>query len=346
MVHDAQVSATRRRNGDPELGANYPYGWAAAHTRHCSATRQRVAAGVSCRGALAILLHGALGKIQILHLGDSVLAPLGCLAKLLKIPVCVTVHGLDVTYANPLYRLWLRVFFTRLDAYICVSAAARVAAIASGAPAARTSVVGMGVTPVSVLAAKREPDLLLFVGRLVPRKGLEWFVRMVMPRLVQRRPGVRLAIIGAGSERATIRATAVVVSVEDRIEWLGTLTDVERSQWFARAAVCILPNVHVPGDLEGYGIVALEAAAAGCPLVASDLEGLRDAIIDGKGGRLVPTEDAAAWTAAITELLDDPIRAEAAGARARAWVRAERDWEAVCDRYEAIFNSRVNGKTA
>jgi glycosyltransferase involved in cell wall biosynthesis len=80
--------------------------------------------------------------------------------------------------------------------------------------------------------------------------------------------------------------------------------------------------------------------------VASDLEGLRDAIVDGKGGRLVPTEDAAAWTAAITELLDDPIRAEAAGARARAWARAERDWETVCDRYEAIFNSCVNGITA
>jgi glycosyltransferase involved in cell wall biosynthesis len=293
------------------------------------------------RSAVAILANGALGRIAILHLGDPVLAPLGRLAKQFKIPACVTVHGLDVTYTHPLYRLWLRTFFADLDAYICISSAARDAAIASGAPAARTSIVGIGVAPTSGVAAKREADLLLFVGRLVPRKGLEWFVRMVMPRLVQRRPGVRLAIIGAGPERATIRNAAAALSVEDRIEWLGALPDAERSRWFARAALCILPNVRVPGDIEGYGIVALEAAAAGCPLIASNLEGLRDAIVDGEGGRLVATEDTGEWIAAITELLDDPIRAEAAGARARAWVRAERDWESVCDRYEVIFDSRV-----
>ena len=84
------------------------------------------------------------------------------------------------------------------------------------------------------------------------------------------------------------------------------------------------------------GIVALEAAAAGCALVAADLEGLRDAVVDGEGGALVPAEDAAAWTTALLELLADPARAAQLGARARIWATAERSWDLICDRYEEI----------
>ncbi len=284
------------------------------------------------------IIGGALTrKLVLLHLGDSVLAPLGSLAKRLGIPVCVTVHGRDATYANPFYKLWLRMFFRDLDAYVCVSDATRTAAIDAGAPAPRISVIGNGVTSVAPSNSVREADLLLFVGRLVRRKGLEWFVRVVLPRIARCRDGVRLAIIGAGPERSAIQVAAAGAGVAERIEWLGAVPDTERIAWLRRASVCIAPNVRVADDIEGYGIVALEAAAAGCALIASDLEGLRDAIVDEEGGRLVPSEDADAWTAAVIDLLDNPVRAAALGARARAWAHAERDWETVCDGYEEIF---------
>jgi phosphatidylinositol alpha-1,6-mannosyltransferase len=291
------------------------------------------------RSALAILGNGVLRKIGVLHLGDPVLAPLGCLAKGLGIPVCVTVHGLDVTFAKPLYKLWLRAFFRNLDAYICISAAARTAAIARGAPASRTNTVGIGVVSTESIAVTRNPDLLLFIGRLVRRKGLEWFVHQVLPELANRRPAIRLVIIGAGPERMAIQRAATAAGVEHRIEWLGAVPDKDRSAWLRRAAICILPNVRVPNDIEGYGVVALEAAAAGCPVVAADLEGLRDAIVDGEAGRLIASADREAWTATIAELLGDPTRAAAVGARARAWVRTERTWDAVCDGYEAVFDA-------
>ncbi len=117
------------------------------------------------------------------------------------------------------------------------------------------------------------------------------------------------------------------------------MSDDARSLWLRRAAVCILPNVRIQNDIEGYGVVALEAAAAGCPVVAADLEGLRDAIIDGKAGRLITSADRVAWTDAIAELLEDPARAAELGARAQAWVRTERTWDTVCDRYEAVFDA-------
>lgn len=290
--------------------------------------------------ALLILANSIRGKILLLHLGDPALAPLGRLAKLCNVPVCVTVHGLDVTYPHWLYPFWLRIFLRDFDAYICISSAARAAAIAKGVPTSRTQVIGVGVTaPGAPANTAREEDLLLFVGRLVKRKGLEWFVRVVLPRIAQRREGVRLVIIGAGPERSAIQKAAATVGVADRITWLGAVPESDRMTWLARATVCIAPNVHVPGDIEGYGVVALEAAAAGCALVAADLEGLRDAIVDGQGGRLVASEDANVWTEAIVELLEDRAGAAALGEQAREWARSERNWESVCERYESIFDA-------
>jgi len=291
------------------------------------------------RCALSIVAGGTRRRIAILHLGDPVLAPLGRLAKLFGIPVCVTVHGLDITYPHPMYRIWLRMFFHGFDAYVCISRATREAAIASGVPESHTRIVGLGVALPPAATSEREADLLLFVGRLVRRKGLEWFVRDVLPKIAERRPAVRLAVVGAGPEGRAIRQAAVAAGVADRIEWLGAVTHTERASLLLRATVCIAPNVDVPGDVEGYGVVALEAAASGCALVAADLHGLRDAIVDGEGGLLIAAGDADVWARTVVELLDDSRRAAALGARARAWALSERSWNAVCDRYDDVFNA-------
>jgi phosphatidylinositol alpha-1,6-mannosyltransferase len=290
--------------------------------------------------AARLALAARRGEVALVHLGDPVLSPLGRLAQRFGIPACVTVHGLDASYPHPLYRRWLRGSFDRLDAYVCISRAAREAAIAAGAPPAKTVVIGVGLTAPSLSTGSvtRDADRLLFVGRLVRRKGLGWFVEAVLPELVRRRAGVRLAVVGAGPERAVIERAAAVAGVGDRIDWLGALPDNAKWAWLRRAAVCVMPNIRVPGDVEGFGIAALEAAAAGCPLVAADLDGLPDAIERDEGGLLVPAQDAAAWTNAIVRLLEDEPRARQLGARAERWVRLHRGWDAVCDRYEALFD--------
>lgn len=291
------------------------------------------------RTALTLLANGVRGCIAIVHLGDPVLAPIGKLAKSLNIPVCVTVHGLDVTYPQRFYQWWLRQFFTNFDAYICISNAARNAAIARGAPAERTVVIGIGVTIPAIISRGRQPGSLLFVGRLVRRKGLEWFVRFVLPRVAAYRADARLAVIGRGPERKVIQAAALAAGVADRIDWLGAVPESEKQAWLQRASVCIVPNVHVPDDVEGYGIVALEAAAAGCPLVVADVDGLREAIAEGRGGLLVRSQDADAWTTAIVRFLDNPVDAATRGDRARQWAASERNWDTVCDGYERTFDA-------
>lgn len=288
----------------------------------------------------------ARGRVAALHLGDPVLAPLAAVARAFGVPVIMTVHGLDVTYDRAPYRWWLRSFLPGMDAYVCISSAARAAAIERGVPAERADVIGIGIDVSSIpsVAVAREDDLLLFVGRIVRRKGLAWFVREVLPELAASRPRLRLAVLGEGPERQRVVEAATAARVLHRLLWLGPLTDVEKWEWYARASACIMPNIRVDGDMEGFGIVALEAMAAGCPLVVADLEGLRDAVEDRKGGRLVRSEDARAWSDTLRDLLDDREVREQQGAAARRWVVARHSWSTIIDRYDALFATLVAGQ--
>ena len=138
MVYHAQVSAANRRHGTPQLGVDDAIDKASANTCFLLAARQPVAAFLP--GAVRACHRGARCPTKNWNIasGRSGLALLGRLAKGLRIPVCVTVHGLDVTYSHPLYRLWLRTFFYDFDAYICISRATRSEAIARGVPEVRT----------------------------------------------------------------------------------------------------------------------------------------------------------------------------------------------------------------
>ena len=158
-------------------------------------------------------------RVSVLHVGDPVLSPLAVFARAFGVPTIVTIHGLDVVYPRAFYRAYLRCFLRGFTVYVCISEAARSAAVAAGVPADRTRVIGVGmdVTPAEGRADLREKDRLLFIGRLVPRKGLAWFVRDVLPRLVTSYPrsarrhhrrGSRARDHRVGRARKTCRATS------------------------------------------------------------------------------------------------------------------------------------------
>ncbi len=177
----------------------------------------------------------------------------------------------------------------------------------------------------------------MFVGRLVRRKGLAWFVRDVLPRLAAMRPLLKLAILGDGPERAAIVAAAQEAGVSECLIWLGVTSEQAKVDELSRATICVMPNVAVAGDIEGFGIVALEAAAAGCPLLASRLEGVRDAVSDGESGVLVTAHDADAWVRALDHWLSDPPARADMGRRAREHVALRRGWDTIIDSYERLL---------
>jgi glycosyltransferase involved in cell wall biosynthesis len=158
-----------------------------------------------------------------------------------------------------------------------------------------------------------DPDavVLLTIGRLVARKGVRWFVDSVLPALTG--PTVHYAIAGSGPEQDAIGAVVAAHGLTDRVHLLGPVSDAERETLLRGVDLFVQPNVVTPGDMEGFGLVLVEAAKRGTPVVASALEGMTDAVADGEAGVLCPPGDVDAWRATVQHLVDDPAaRAELA----------------------------------
>ena len=288
----------------------------------------------------------ALGRMSVLHLGDPVLAALAVVPRWFGVPVAVTVHGLDIEHPSRLYQLYLRLFFWhRLQAYICISRHVRDLMLARGADSTQVLVIPVGVG--EAVAPSREPALeaqlggaspvLLVIGRLVERKGLPWFLREVAPTFFARHRQARLLIAGEGPMRPAIEAAIAASGLQSQAWLLGAVDDARKAWLLSRCDLVLMPNVPVPGDAEGFGLVALEAGRAGrWPLVA-DLEGLRDAVTDDCNGQRLPPGDAAAWLAALESACADPAELRHRGALAAEYVRARFTWPAMAEKYDRLL---------
>lgn len=302
----------------------------------------------------------ATTRVAMIHIGDLVLAPLGWILRLVsRKPVAITAHGLDVLYPNGLYQRMIPACARRLDAVICISEHTRQACLARGVERARTTVIPVGVDPDTIRfqlpedekeswlchwgQADRTKRRLLTAGRLVPRKGVHFFVAQVLPRLRARRGDWVCLVIGDGPEREAIARAVHEQGLEDAVRLLGRVPDAELRAAYALADVFIMPNIPLEGDSEGFGIVTVEARMAGTPVVAADLEGIADSFADADDGVLVPAGDAQAFTDALDRMLDADLTSEARLAR-RERMTGRYSWEHLIDKYLAVFEAIQEGK--
>ena len=289
-------------------------------------------------GAMAPLLH-------------KTLAPLG-------IPMAVIAHGRDVTLRGPYQRL-IRRIFDALDAVFPVSRATAAACRVRGVPPEKIRVVPNGVKlrrfePLADLAMMRDalreavgdpdyalPDdalLLCSVGRQVERKGYAWFVDSVMPLLPE---DVHYWLAGDGPEAENIAAAAARRGLGRRVRLLGRISDDALHTLLRGADLFVMPNVPVPGDMEGFGVVLLEAGLCGTPAIAARLEGIRDVITEGANGHLVESGDAWGFSEAIMRYYHDRGRMDAAAARAAQHTAETFSWAAVADHYVEAMQALV-----
>jgi len=236
----------------------------------------------------------------------------------------VYLHGLDITVNHPLYRMiWLPVI-RRMDRVIANSNPTAKLALAAGVSANRLGIVHPGVElpgtipdPDSVAAFRAEHELgerplLLSVGRLSARKGLREFVSEALPRIAAAEPAVMLLIVGDPPSDAlhaetqtpeSIRQAALDAGVSGNIRFLGRIADDALSIAYLAADAHIFPVREIPGDPEGFGMVAIEAAAHGLPTVAFAAGGVVDAVSDGRSGKLIPAGDYVAFSHAVIDML-------------------------------------------
>ena len=154
--------------------------------------------------------------------------------------------------------------------------------------------------------------LLLSIGRLSARKGLLEFVRESLPRIVKASPKAVLLIVGGAPSDAlhsraqdpnAIQEAAARAGIATSIRFLGQIGDDELGAAYRAASVHVFPVIDIPGDPEGFGMVAVEAAAHGLPTAAFANGGVIDAVAEGVSGRLVKGGDYAALADAVLELL-------------------------------------------
>lgn len=270
------------------------------------------------------------GRAEYVLCGDALMNALCApLLTVFRVPRATMIMGLDVTYHNGFYRALVHPALRRTGHVIAISAATAGKASETGLPEDRIAVLRLGVElppagrpdrPAAAAAIRRrllladEAPVLLTLGRLVRRKGVRWFTESVLPQL---EPNVHYVVAGGGPEEPLIRAAAESAGVADRVHLLGRVTDEAREELMTGADIFLAPNVPVAADMEGFGLVTVEAAMRGTVVVAADLEGLKDAVVPGRTGILLPAGDATAWVSELTGLLDDRDKLAAAGDRFR-----------------------------
>ncbi len=280
-------------------------------------------------------------KPHIVLAGSGLTAPAAWLAaRASGARAHVYLHGLDAAVRHPVYRAVWHPAIRRMDGVIANSQPTAELARNLGMAADKIRIVHPGVTlPAASQSAAALQDfrqrhqlgdrrLLLSVGRLTTRKGLREFVRHALPAIVRAAPDTLLAIVGDApadslhasvQTRDSIQAVADAADIGQHLRFLGVITNPqELACAYENAALHIFPVRDLPGDPEGFGMVAIEAAAHGLPTVAFATGGVVDAVAERRSGHLVEPGDYASLAQAVVQMLADGPAAWHAGATAFA----------------------------
>lgn len=265
-------------------------------------------------------------KPDVILAGSGLTAPIAwLLSKLCGARSAAYLHGFDITVNHGLYRRLWRPTFKKLDQIIVNSTPTQTLAVAAGVSPRDIKIVYPGVSlpknpqPTESITAFKEQHgltgkkILLSVGRLTTRKGLLEFVGQALPSIVKAEPDAVLVVIGEAPKNSlgagiqtmeSIQVQAEHSGVVEHIRFLGVITDkVLLATAYEAADVHVFPVRHIPDDPEGFGMVAIEAAAHGLPTAAFATGGIVDAVSENLSGALLPSENYIAFSEQIIKIL-------------------------------------------
>jgi phosphatidyl-myo-inositol dimannoside synthase len=181
--------------------------------------------------------------------------------------------------------------------------------------------------------------VIVCVSRLVPRKGQDMLIR-ALPEVRRRIPDAAVLLVGSGPYKSTLEGLARELGVAPHVFFTGPVAWADLAAYYAAGDVFAMPCRTRRGglDVEGLGIVYLEASATGLPVVAGDSGGAPDAVRDGETGYVVGGRDVGALADRLVALLDDPALAKRMGAAGRHWVESEWRWDLQAARLAALLD--------
>ncbi|MGO9079489.1 MAG: glycosyltransferase family 4 protein [Streptosporangiaceae bacterium] len=230
-------------------------------------------------------------------------------------------------------------FRVRVGEELSAEAAARMQRLAPGVDTMAFHPGAGGAAIRQRLGIGRDQPVVVCVSRLVPRKGQDTLIR-VWPQVLVRTPREPvLLLVGDGPYRAELTRLAERSGAARAIRFTGPVPGEELPAYYDAADIFAMPcRTRRKGlDVEGLGIVYLEASATGLPVIGGDSGGAPDAIVPGETGYVVPGRDSAALADRLVELLTDPAWAAAMGEKGLAWVDREWRWDLVARRFLEIL---------
>lgn len=281
------------------------------------------------------------------------LAPL--IRKKVSIPLITINHGQDVTMPVRVYQSYVPQVFKALDGVISVSNATREESIKRGLAPEKGVALPNGFPDEwlghmierkqaqnflkKTFSIPEDHFILLTVGRMVKRKGHAWFAKNVLPSIKSK---VTWLVIGDGNELATLDQTLKSAGQQKKAILAGRQPDNVLYNAYSGADLFLMPNIPVPGDMEGFGIVMLEAGLAGTPSIAADLEGIRDVIIDGISGYKIKALDADSFALKIDSVLNDNLIELRSSTK--KYVTETFSWDQVAKHYISYLQQKVQDK--
>jgi phosphatidylinositol alpha-1,6-mannosyltransferase len=310
--------------------------------------------------------------IGVIHLNDGLMAAaFTLLCSKTSIKKIVTFHGLDIVFPLAVYQKYILPKVAKyMDCMICVSHATRDACKIRNIDTDKLIVIPNGVdTTIGAhdideeakhsiykkYGINPEDKIIISVGRPVRRKGFVWFAQHVLPTLpenykyfhignVQRNKTIiplpsRMKkkwqlFMGATSDADALIDLSSQKQYQDRLILTGKINDLERDMILSIAHVVIMPNIMDEGDMEGFGLVALEAAVCGKSVLVSAIEGITDAIHDDKNGHYIPSGDPIRWREAVIKYCnEDSFYNE----KVRSYTIGNFSWDTMVERYKRVF---------
>lgn len=268
--------------------------------------------------------------------GSGLTAPIALVAaKICNAQSVAYVHGLDVAVESPLYKILWHPALRTMDIIIANSTPTAVLCMEMGISPKKISIVHPGTTlpmprasfskKISTLIKNYSLEncpILVSVGRLTERKGLKEFVQYSMPIICKKFPNVKLLVVGDTPQQSllnscqskeSILAAAIEKGIEANLLFIGPVTDTDHlSTIYYASDVHVFPVRTIPGDPEGFGMVAIEAAAHGLQTVAFATGGVTDAVREGISGSLIKPEDYISFAEEVIHKLRVPNKSETA----------------------------------
>ncbi len=291
---------------------------------------------------LFLLKRERIGKILVGH-GSHYVRLASLANRLFKIPYDIIIHLEEIL---PLERKKIiQKSFKRADKIITVSHFAKKKLVEIGIPESKIVVIHPGVDP-EKFRPKPEPSpirkryrlekkkVILTISRLGEHKGHANVIR-ALPQVLEKIPESVYLVVGSGEKEDRLKGLVKELGLEDKVIFTGEVEEEELPLYYAACDVFIMPS-----DVEGFGIVFLEAGASGKPVIGGKTGGISDAITDGETGLLVDPLSVNQITEALIKLLTNPESARKLGEKGREKVEKEFNWQEIAEKVKGIIHEK------